>query len=282
MNLDEPVTRYYPENPYDGITMRQLLTHTSGIPNPMPLKWIHLASEDSDFNSKQFFDEIIGKHNRLKNKPGEKYSYSNIGYLILGRVIENVSGMPYREYIRQNILDKIPLERYEMDFVIHSLEDQARGYQETRTFMNLLLGFFIDKKKYMEGREGKWSAFRPFYVNGSSYGGLIGNARAFSKYLQDLLRDDSKLLSLETRRKMFSTQKLNDGKKIDMGLGWRYGKIHDKEYFYHSGGGGGYYSEMRIYPTLNLATIIMMNRSGMNYENILDQTDEFIFKRLSP
>lgn len=273
MNLDNFVTRYYPENPYNGITIRQLLSHTAGLPNPIPLNWIHLATEDSDFNSKQFVDEIIRKNNKLKNKSGEKFSYSNIGFLVLGIIIENVSGMSYREYVRQNILDKIPLERNEMDFVIYPKEDHAKGYQKTNTFLNLLLGLFIDKKKYMIGKEDKWSAFKPLYVNGSSYGGLIGNARAFSKYLQDLLRHDSKLLSVETKKQMFLKQKLNDGKEIAMSLGWFHGILNGKKYYTHPGGGGGYYTEIRIYPSHKMATVIMMNRSGMSDERLLDKVD---------
>lgn len=279
LSIDDPVSKYIINNPYgEKVTIRQLLTHTAGLPNPIPLKWIHLIEEDENFNYNQFISTVLDKNSKLKNPPGVKFGYSNLGYLLLGQIVESVSGISYKDYIRTNILDSIPIDSDDLSFEIISENKHAKGYQKTFSFMNFLLGFFIDKDKYMSGREGKWTSFKSLYVNGSAYGGLIGNAIGFSKYLQQLLKEDSDLISSEYKMIMFSKQKLNDGKEINMGLGWFHGTIHGKNYFTHPGGGGGYYSEIRIYPENNLATVVMFNRSGMSDERILDNVDRYLME----
>ncbi len=279
ISLDDPVTKYLPHNPYGvAVTIRQLLSHMAGIPNPIPLKWIHLKDEDETFNANQFIGDVLEHNSKLKNSPGNCYSYSNLGYLLLGQVVESVSGLSFKEYIRINVLDRIPVDRKQLDFVIHSEEMHAKGYQRTYSLMNFLLGFFISKDKYMVGRQGKWSAFKSLYVNGSAYGGLIGNAEGFSKFLQQLLMEDSKLISREHKNLMFTKQKLNNGEEIQMGLGWFCGTLNGREYYTHPGGGGGYYSELRIYPEQNFASVIMFNRSGMSDERFLDKVDKYFIE----
>ncbi len=75
--------------------MRQLLTHSSGIANPIPLGWIHLQEEHEGFDRQAFFHEVFTKHHKLKSQPNARFAYSNLGYALLGQIIENVSGMRY-------------------------------------------------------------------------------------------------------------------------------------------------------------------------------------------
>jgi CubicO group peptidase (beta-lactamase class C family) len=72
------------------ITIQQLLSHTSGLPNPIPLCWAHLHNEEAAFNSDDFIKGVLSKHSNLKHQPGEKFAYSNLNYLVLGKIIENV------------------------------------------------------------------------------------------------------------------------------------------------------------------------------------------------
>lgn len=63
---------------------------------------------------------------------------------------------------------------------------------------------------------------------------------------------------------------------------WFTGELDGHRYFCHAGGGGGYYCEIRFYPDLNVSSVIMLNRSGMRDERLLDKIDEGILKRLVP
>jgi len=104
LKLSDRAANYMDNYPFSKqITIQQFLSHTSGLPNPIPLRWAHLHSEEASFNSDEFVQSVLLKHSNLKHQPGEKFAYSNLNYLLLGKIIENVSGMEYRDYINQNI-----------------------------------------------------------------------------------------------------------------------------------------------------------------------------------
>ena len=105
--------------------------------------------------------------------------------------------------------------------------------------MNLLLAFFLDKSKFMGHAEGKWKPFKAFYINGSSYGGLIGTARSFQAYVQQLLRTNNSLINEECKKLLFTENHTNDGRSTGMCLSWFCGQLNEKKYFAHPGGGGG-------------------------------------------
>ena len=145
--------------------------------------------------------------------------------------------------------------------------------------MNMLLGFFLDKSKFMEKAEGKWKPFKDFYINGSSYGGLIGTANSFRKYVQSLLQANSSLISDEYKRRLFTENHTNDGRATGMCLSWFSGKLNGIKYFAHPGGGGGYYCELRVYPEADRGSVIMFNRTGISNEKFLDRVDEFFLRK---
>lgn len=274
--IDDPVKKYLPEFPYSAqITIKQLMTHSTGIPNPIPLNWIHLAEEEQTFDRTKFFTQIFRKHNRLNSKPGEKFSYSNLGYVLLGQLIEKVSGLKYEDYVRGNIIKPLDLKPEDLDFTVANPGHHAKGYFKRFSFTNILLGFFLDKKKYVDETEGKWIAFKSNYVNGASYGGLIGTPLAFVRFVQELLKRDSSLINDNYKQMLFTENISGNNKASGMGLSWFSGKLKGKNYFAHAGGGGGYYSEIRIYPELEIGSVIMFNRTGMTDERYLDKVDKY-------
>ena len=277
IDIDRPVINCLPDFPYSKhIAIRQLLTHTAGIPNPIPLNWIHLVNEDATFDRNKFFKEIISKNHKVKSKLNEKYAYSNLGYVLLGWLIEKVSGVRYEQYINTSIISKLGIGTNELGFVIADPAKHAIGYHKRMSLSNLILGFFIDKKKYMDKSEGKWTPFKPFYVNGTSYGGLIGTPGAFMKYIQALLQQDSKLLSAGYREMLLTRNYLKSDIETSMCLSWFAGQLNGKTYFTHAGGGGGYYCEIRVYPEQALGSVIMFNRTGMRDERFLDKIDTYL------
>jgi hypothetical protein len=143
--------------------------------------------------------------------------------------------------------------------------------------MNLVKGFVTDKGVW--GRyEGNWLHIKDVYVNGPSFGGAIGSAKAFSTILQDLLAERSVLLSENSKSLLFSRQKMRSGKYIDMTLGWHIGILEGIQYFYKEGGGAGFHSEMRIYPTIGLASVIMTNKTSFNSRKQLSNLDKMFFE----
>ncbi len=277
LDIEHPVKKYVPEFPYiPEITIRHLLSHAAGIPNPIPLKWIHLAAEHQSFDSTTFFEQVFIKYNKTKSKPNAKYAYSNLGYVLLGQVIERVSGFRYEDYIRENILIPLHCTPRDLGFTIADTARHAKGYHKKYSLSNLILGLLIDKSKFMYPAEGKWIPFKNSYVNGPSYGGLIGTPGAFVKYVQELLRPDCKLISNEYKKLLFTENYTNNNKATGMCLSWFSGELNGKHYFAHAGGGGGYYCEIRIYPDLGIGSVLMFNRTGMSDERFLDKLDRYI------
>jgi len=274
INLDDEMDMYLPDTPYQGkhITIRQLLSHTAGIPNPIPLRWIHLAEEDANFDTDAALAQVLRDNPELDSEPGEVFSYSNIGYWLLGEVIEKASGQPYRDYVRENILAPLQIPQGEMDFVILDPELHAKGYLARFSFTNLAKGFVTDSK-FWGAYEGNWLMLKSNYLNSSATGGLLGTPHGFSLFLQDQLRAESVLLNPESRKLLISQQTDNAGNLIPMTLGWHIGETDGVLYYFKEGGGGGFHSEMRIYPSLNIATLVMVNSTDFNSNRFLNNVD---------
>jgi CubicO group peptidase (beta-lactamase class C family) len=279
LDIEQPVRAYMPGFPYSSdITIRQLLSHSAGIPNPIPLSWIHLATEHSSFDRNKFFQEIFIENNKTKTKPNQKFGYSNLGYVLLGQLIEKVTGITYEHYITDNIIRRLGLNKDELGFEIENMHLHSKGYHKKTSFTNLILSLFIDRSKFMGKAEGKWKPFFPFYVNGVSYGGLIGTPTAFVKYVQQLLQSDNPLVSEFYKNMLFTENYTISGKSTGMCLSWFSGQLNGIRYYAHAGGGGGYYCEIRLYPDKNTGSVIFFNRTGMTDERYLDKVDTFCFE----
>jgi len=278
LSIDDPVIKHLDNFPYDaGITVRQLLSHSAGLPNPLPLNWIHLAREHDSFDRNHFFNEVFKKNPRLKFRPNEKFAYSNLGYILLGQLIEKISGIDYENYIRHNILVPCGILSAEMDFIITDSLNHAKGYHKNWSFSYLVLNFLLDTKKYMQKEtSGRWKAFNDFYVNGTSYGGLIGTSESFVKYLQQLLKPESKLLNDDSMKMLLTENLTNSGRLTGMCLAWFKDQLRGETYYTHAGGGGGYYCEMRIYPGKRKGSVIMFNRTGFTDERFLSVLDKYL------
>jgi len=274
IDLDAPISRYLHDFPYrESPSVRQTLMHTGGFPNPNPMAWIHKADEHAQFDDQSFIRQVIHKHNTLKSKPGEKYSYSNIGYLLLGEAIHQVSGKPYTEYVAKEII--APLSLSQGDRIAYTIDDpdsHARGYIRRWYWLNLALGWFIDRDEFLGPAVDGWVPFTHMLVNGTAYGGLVGNAGGFAAYLQAMLAARPPF-NREMLDMLSTPGSTSDGKLINTGLAWHLGTLDDQRYMAHSGGAGGYYCEIRIYPDANRASVIMTNNTGISNQRYLDRID---------
>lgn len=106
LRLYAPVKKYFPEFPFDNINIWNLMTHTSGLPEGVTgLKEVKCPQD--------VWDKILNIE--LKYEPGTKIHYSDIGYIVLGKVIENITKTPLNEYAKKEIFDK--LKMYDTSFL---------------------------------------------------------------------------------------------------------------------------------------------------------------------
>jgi CubicO group peptidase (beta-lactamase class C family) len=151
LSVDDPVSRYLPDYPAEiggKVTIHHLLTHTSGIMNHTVLEdMIKMRSVAMNL------DELIAtfKDFPLEFEPGSKYSYSNSGYVLLGAIIENVTGVPYEEYIKNNILDPLGMKNSGYCHRDIILKNRACGYTENDQGAILNAGFVHMSLPYSAG-----------------------------------------------------------------------------------------------------------------------------------
>jgi len=275
IDLDAPISRYVQDIPYQGVpTVRQTLQHTAGFPNPNPMPWIHRADKHGEFDAHAFISKVIREHPKLDFEPGEKFAYSNIGYLLLGEAIHRVSGKPYEQYVLSEIIEPLSLAGDQhISFTIDHPENHARGHIRRWNWLNLFLGWFFDREKFLvSGSVEGWVEFRDLLPDGAAYGGLVGSASGFARYLQAILKVEPPF-TREMLDKLWTPGTTLSGERLPVGLAWFERKMGSHRYLAHSGGAGGYYCEMRIYPDAKLASVIMTNNTGITRQNLLDGID---------
>src|SRR5262245_43172609 len=123
LNIDDPATKYlpffkitYPSAASRPITIRNLLNHSSGIPNNVPalVGWIHHADQPR-LDQTAYVAQVLPDYSKLTFEPGDHGEYTNVGYMVLGAVIEAASGQTYEGYVRAHLLQ--PLGMHHSDFV---------------------------------------------------------------------------------------------------------------------------------------------------------------------
>jgi CubicO group peptidase (beta-lactamase class C family) len=274
--LDQAVTRYLPESPYaDVVTVAELLTHTGGLPNPIPLRWVHPIGAHDRFDEEAAFQTVLRTHPRLSHRPGTRYAYSNIGYWMLGKIVERAAGCPFSSYVTANILQPLGIAAADLGYTLSAPERHASGYLEKYSLANLLKRWLIDSDLIGE-YEGRWLRIRSHYPNGPAFGGLVGTARGFAGFLQDQLRPQSVLFTDATRAAFYAPQRTLTGKPIPMTLGWHVGETKGVPFFFKEGGGGGFHSMMRVYATRGVASVVMTNATNFDVAGCLNAFDRHI------
>ncbi|MFW0716313.1 serine hydrolase domain-containing protein [Pedobacter sp. N23S346] len=196
IDLQKPISVYIPDYPMgDKITVHHLLTHTSGIKDFTKMTSLNQIAQQN-LSPKQMVDFF--KNEAVDFNPAEKFEYNNSGYVILGYIIELVSGDTYENYINKNIFEKIGMKhsRYASDAAI--IKNRAYGYQQkTSGYVNkTAISFSI-----------------PF-----SSGALMSTIDDMLLWQNALNKDE--LLKSVTIKKAFTKYKLNNGEAFTYGYGW--------------------------------------------------------------
>lgn len=196
LSVNDPVSKYIPDYPMgDKITIHHLLTHTSGIKDFTKMKSLRDISQ-KEMTPKMIVDFF--KNEPVDFTPGEKFAYNNSGYVVLGYIIELVSGETYEDFIQKNIFDKAGMTKsfYASDTKI--TPKRAYGYHKREDG-------YVNKMQI--------SLSIPF-----SSGSLMSSVGDMLKWQNAL--NQNLLLNLKTIKKAFTKYKLNDGQEFTYGYGW--------------------------------------------------------------
>lgn len=276
LTLDNEITKVlpwfevkYPSGTSPALTIRHLLQHSSGLPDTIPamIGWVHY--NDETYNQTEVLKKYLPEFNTLKFEPGTQAVYSNLNYMVLGAVIEAVSGQTYESFITENILQ--PLGMSQTSFVVSPAmaEHEAAGTLPLVHMYTPLLPTLLDPGALVRERYGKLLWLNRFYIEATPSTGLIGSAPDVAKFMMAYLNRgtlDGELILLPE-----SISTLTETAPIDgRGLGWYVGESNGERYLEHMGGGAGFATTMRIYPEAGLGITILANGTDLDRAGLAD------------
>jgi CubicO group peptidase (beta-lactamase class C family) len=241
--VTDKVAKYYPAlTRAADITLLDLLNHVSGYPDYYPLDFV-----DRPMARPTPSDEVIRMFGPrpLDFEPGARYSYSNTGYLILGRIVEKVGGRPFGEFLKARILDPLG-----MAHTAYQPDPESPGC--SRGHMTFWLG-------------------PPAIVPLEGEGWVAGAGALFSTPADlaawDLALIDGKVLKPESFKLMTSPRRLNDGTVSNYGCGLAMGERGGVRFLSHSGAVNGFNAQNIVVPSTRSAAILFSNLSSFSDTN---------------
>ena len=272
LGIDDPVEKYLPffQVEYKGkqiheITIRQLLSHTSGLPDPVPaiIGWVHY--EDKIYNQTELVKKYLPDYNQLRYAPGSDSSYTNLGYMVLGAVIEAVSGQSYEDYVIEHVLILANMPQTNFLYTDAMQDHEASGSQPLINFYTPMLPFLMDLKPLVRERDGKILWLNRVYLDVTPSSGLLGSAKDVGQLMKNLLTSET-LLSDESKTAMLPTGDLPG----EHPLGWAEYELGERSWVQHPGGGPGFATLMRLYPEENLGIAILANGTALPANKLVD------------
>lgn len=264
LQLDDPVTKHLKDFPYPQITVRHLLSHTSGLPSfEVLFDSVRNVHPDTVFTNIDIIPAYVALHPPLLFEPQTDYNYNNINYSIIGLIVEELSGKPLHNYLKENILDPAGISETFFPGIIfyHYTAEEVKNLSMMYRYRH-----FYSKQLVRVDTVPAYSKYWNNY-NFEGFGEIISTARDLFKYDQALY--NNVLLRESTLKEAFTPTVLKSGKVNDAGFGlcWIIGQESDfGDLVMHGGGVPG----LRTFLLRNITkhqTIILLD----NNENEVDE-----------
>lgn len=240
LRLDDTVGQHIPQlakSDIDSVTVRQLLSHTGGVVRDGDdADWWELGKP---FPNRKELLRVAKKFGKVL-EPNTEFKYSNIGFSLLGVIIENASGEPYREYVTAHIVDKLGMKNTGPDLNMDRIDDYAIGYSSRVHGPNRVAIEHIDT------------------FEESSATGFYSTAAELTDYFQAHLPGDDRLLSDASKREMQMKVSETDGKG-GYGLGVSIEDTGKRTYYGHGGGYPGHITNSKFDRDRKLSISVFTN-----------------------
>ena len=248
VDLDTPITEYLPEftvqsrwqeNPQQKITLRHLLSHTSGLPHEAPV------GNNLDTLYGSFEEHVLSISDTwLRHRVGARHSYSNLGIDMAAYIVQVKSGMPFTEYMKKKVFDPLGMSTSSADYdFVEQYADRALGHMP-----------FI--------------AEVPVAIPMVAAGGVYTSAAELSRFVQFHLNhgtiDGRRLLDDRLIDTMYTSSAVSPG----YGLGISIGSKHDTYYLNHSGGGFGFLTTMTWFPEYGIGCVVLTNSASHDSQHV--------------
>lgn len=262
IKYSDTIQKYIPNLPYGNITIHNLLTHTSGLPDYMDMMEKHWNKNKIATNNDMV--QLFEIHKpKTEFHPGERFSYSNTGYALLSLIIEQASGSTYHDFLRKNIF--LPLN------MNHSMVLNTRSSSH-QPLSNYAYGyvFSASKKKYCLPDSLPEYEF-VYYLSGITGDGTV-NSTITDLALWDKGLRDNKLVCKSTSDLSCTGSKLKNGRRNSYGYGV---EIIDKpqcqRIVNHSGGWPGYHTFILRFLDSEKTIVILSNNEYPSFDMMADK-----------
>ncbi len=249
IRLDDPIGKYLHGSPatWDKITVRNLLTHTSGIHDyeteSLKNKGTAVVNLRNDYTEDELFKKFSGLP--LDFPPGSKWSYSNSGYVILGILIHKVTGQFYGDVLQERIFRPLGMTSTRIISEADIIPNRAAGYR-------LVNG---------EIKNQEWVS--PM-LNTTADGAVYTNVLDMAKW--DAALYSEKLLKKGSLNQMWTPVRLNDGKTAEYGFGWDVTNVNGHRLIEHGGAWQGFTTRISRYVDDKFTVIILTNLDSEHSE----------------
>jgi len=258
ISLDDKLSKFFPElnkRIAEAITVRQLLTHSSGIVD-------HYDLTNTTNMKHAHCSDVL---NAVKNtdstyfSPGSNYRYSNTAFCLLALIVERVSGMSYSTYLKQNIFHPLGMRNTTVWNESDKIVNKATGYEyddTTRTF------------KRSDAEEN-------IFFSTEGDGGIYTSIEEYLKWLNAL--QTAKIFSLTNVNLARSPHfPIDKEKKLSYGYGWFVDESSPPPIVYHTGSNGGFRAFTYTIPGEDYVIVIFSNRTGVNLLNLILEINKIL------
>src|SRR5690242_15995901 len=240
LKLDDPITKYLPEGAklWSGVTVRHVLTHTSGIPEDTTL------DDSRDYTEA---DLVRSAARPLQFTPGAMESYSSTGYAMLGIVIHRVTGQPWGDFVRDRIFRPLGMRTARVNSDPDSVPRRATGY------------YLVSDTLQQADRVSR-------SINSMADCCLGFSALDLAHWAIGL--NHAKVIGQRGLDLLWTPVRLNKGGNYPYGLGWNLLEQRGYRRIGHSGSWLGFHATFQRYPDFNLSVIVLLNLGQANSEGI--------------
>ncbi|WP_192822359.1 serine hydrolase [Rufibacter sp. LB8] len=238
LSYDDSVQRFFPEFPYHGITVRQLLTHQSGLSNYTYFADKLWPNRQQNLTNKDVIDLMVAHQPKPYFKPNTRFDYSNTGYSLLASIVEKVAKQPFSEFLRERIFEPL---------------DMKRTFTYSPDVATLTGKIATGHTRFRQKRT-------------SDYLDTVLGDKGIYSTVEDLLKWDQalytqKLVSRETLKEAFTGMRINKKQNDeDYGFGWRIKPLPNGDTaVYHGGLWHGFSTYFLRNPKEHSALIVLSN-----------------------
>lgn len=273
LNIDDDFTKYIPElSYYKGITIKNLLNHTGGLPDYMTL--MDTLFDKTKIATNKDIITLFAQHKpKILFPPNTKWEYSNTGYALLASIIEKASGISYKDYLQKMIFTPLKMTNtfvYSRRYAPQQIKNYAFGYVYSDRLNKFSLPDNLEETKVVVWLDG-----------------VVGDGTVNST-VNDLLKWDralytTQLLSANDMKELFETATLSDRTDTKYGMGWFIDSTADfGKTVSHSGGWPGYRTYIDRHIDNDKTIIVLENHDNSSISMTINSLRNIIYNKPLP